>query len=95
MLSLKERQAEGDAWRMRRSQGDAQEKGHKVCTPKLGCRGAFLSSVEKAHRPTKDLCISPKFPGYRDPTVGSWNCIFPTLELPSHPGSNSRNTESP
>lgn len=62
---------------MRKPQGDIQEKRYKVCTPKLGYRGIFLSSVEKAHQPTEDLCIFPNFPGLPGPHFGKLELHFP------------------
>lgn len=53
---LKERQVEGNEWRVmgaqRRSQVDAQEKGHRVCIPKLGGRGSFVGPAEE-HLPVE------------------------------------------
>lgn len=85
-------------WGPRAGQGqvDAQENGHRECTSKLGCRGAFLSPASKVQQETSHvLCISPNPQGHQDPTLGNWDYSFPTPEPLSRVCSRSSDTESP
>lgn len=94
MPSLKERRAQGNEWRMRRSQGDTQEKGQSVY-PQARLQERLPEFSRKGPRARKVQQKTSAFPlnsqGYRDPTLGNWNCIFPALELPSHPRNNGGN----